>query len=203
MYCPKCRYQFRDGFNFCEQCNESLVETLPLEPVDKPVQLEKHLDADESLICIGNKTAGGIIAGILGVLVFGFLSVLMSYLLYNDLQIQLWVVLLTIFTGVLLIYFIFNTILAFLSFYHDNYHDKIYLTDKNVIFVKNQEFSKVSLNRILMIAADNVRGEWGVIRYWYVRVKLINGREYQTNYITKEAAIRFEREFRKWVNQKR
>jgi hypothetical protein len=32
MYCPKCRAEFQDGFSFCRNCNEELVEQLPPEP---------------------------------------------------------------------------------------------------------------------------------------------------------------------------
>ena len=32
MYCPSCRAEFREGFFRCEECDTSLVETLPEEP---------------------------------------------------------------------------------------------------------------------------------------------------------------------------
>lgn len=32
MYCPKCRAEFREGFTFCENCGENLVNELPPEP---------------------------------------------------------------------------------------------------------------------------------------------------------------------------
>jgi hypothetical protein len=37
MFCPKCKCEYRDGFNFCSDCNMELVEALPNEelPSDK------------------------------------------------------------------------------------------------------------------------------------------------------------------------
>lgn len=199
MYCPKCHHQFRDGFIFCERCNESLIDTMPPEPADNPIHLEKYLEAGETLTCIGNKTTAGIISSISGVLVFGSLSILMIYFLHNDLQIKLWMVLLFICSGVLLIYHIFSTIFAFQTFYHH----KTYLTDKNVIFIENQEFFKISLDRIRTIVTDNVKGRYSLIRHRDVKVKLFNGEEYRMDYITEESAREFEEEFQKWANQKR
>ncbi|MBU3145145.1 hypothetical protein [Clostridium sp. CF012] len=31
MFCPKCKCEYRDGFNFCSDCNIDLVEKLPSE----------------------------------------------------------------------------------------------------------------------------------------------------------------------------
>ena len=36
MFCPKCRAEFREGFTFCQSCNENLVDELPPKPkIDK------------------------------------------------------------------------------------------------------------------------------------------------------------------------
>lgn len=32
MYCPSCRSEFREGFFRCEDCDKTLVETIPEEP---------------------------------------------------------------------------------------------------------------------------------------------------------------------------
>ncbi|MCL5104188.1 MAG: DUF2007 domain-containing protein [Armatimonadetes bacterium] len=37
-YCPKCRYEYRAGFSRCPDCDVSLVEELPAEKVERPVE---------------------------------------------------------------------------------------------------------------------------------------------------------------------
>jgi hypothetical protein len=32
MFCPKCKAEFREGFNHCKECNLDLVESLPEDP---------------------------------------------------------------------------------------------------------------------------------------------------------------------------
>jgi hypothetical protein len=31
MFCPKCKYEYREGFNFCTDCEIKLVDELPSE----------------------------------------------------------------------------------------------------------------------------------------------------------------------------
>lgn len=43
MYCPNCKSEFRDGFEFCSTCNCTLVEELPDEETkDIPIELLKE-----------------------------------------------------------------------------------------------------------------------------------------------------------------
>ena len=37
-YCPECRYEYRAGFSRCPDCDVSLVEELPEEKVERPVE---------------------------------------------------------------------------------------------------------------------------------------------------------------------
>ena len=34
MYCPKCKGEFLEGFDFCKKCGVDLVEELPLSEAD-------------------------------------------------------------------------------------------------------------------------------------------------------------------------
>ena len=43
MFCPTCRDEFREGFTWCRDCNASLVESLPPEPVETRIE-----EADEA-----------------------------------------------------------------------------------------------------------------------------------------------------------
>ena len=43
MYCPKCRAEFREGFDTCSDCNVALVESLP------PEETPEYVDYTEVL----------------------------------------------------------------------------------------------------------------------------------------------------------
>lgn len=43
MFCPKCRAEYRDGFNICSDCNVELIDELP--PLPEP----EFVDFDEIL----------------------------------------------------------------------------------------------------------------------------------------------------------
>ena len=42
-FCPKCKYEYRQGIEICPDCDERLVHELPLE-VEEPPDLFKHYD---------------------------------------------------------------------------------------------------------------------------------------------------------------
>jgi hypothetical protein len=71
MFCPKCRMEYREGYTVCKECNEKLVEELPLESQEP---LAKQASRSSSLIVIFETNiekwlkAGGIIYIFLGVL---------------------------------------------------------------------------------------------------------------------------------------
>ena len=39
MFCPKCKYEFKQGVTFCTNCESELVENLP-EPIEENHELE-------------------------------------------------------------------------------------------------------------------------------------------------------------------
>jgi hypothetical protein len=43
MFCPKCRAEYREGFNMCADCNIELVGELPPEPKPEFVDYEQVL----------------------------------------------------------------------------------------------------------------------------------------------------------------
>lgn len=61
MYCPSCRAEFREGFLRCEDCDVTLVETLPEETV-KPgyVQLATVFTEGEIALIKSNLDQAGI-----------------------------------------------------------------------------------------------------------------------------------------------
>ena len=65
MYCPKCKYEYREGFTECSDCKTSLVEELPTEKinVEAPVEFKEirsSLRADEVSVIKSILDANGI-----------------------------------------------------------------------------------------------------------------------------------------------
>ncbi len=65
MYCPKCKYEYREGFTECSDCKTSLVEELLTEKinVEAPVEFKEirsSLRADEVSVIKSILDANGI-----------------------------------------------------------------------------------------------------------------------------------------------
>jgi hypothetical protein len=69
MYCPKCREEFREGFTFCERCNENLVDHLPPETKSTELAKPKTLVEAKKTFCIEKwLKRGAVVFVIIGIL---------------------------------------------------------------------------------------------------------------------------------------
>lgn len=80
MYCPKCRSEFREGFTFCESCNENLVDELPSEVKSGKNAVPAIPDRAKNMFCVEKWLKGGaivyVIVGLLSAIsgLFFFIS---------------------------------------------------------------------------------------------------------------------------------
>lgn len=62
MFCPKCKAEYREGFDTCSDCGIPLVEKLPQEPDKKPeyIELVTILETnDQALLLIAKSILTG------------------------------------------------------------------------------------------------------------------------------------------------
>ncbi len=64
-WCPKCKIEYREGYDYCADCGCALVKKQPLAPVDTEYTPEGDGDW-EHLIFIYNETEADIVIGLLG-----------------------------------------------------------------------------------------------------------------------------------------
>ncbi|MEG1441813.1 MAG: hypothetical protein RSB38_01555 [Oscillospiraceae bacterium] len=68
MFCPKCKLEFRDGFDYCHDCECPLVDTLPLDLGTKPRPNEREkflieaVDEYEADMIVANLKCEGVFA---------------------------------------------------------------------------------------------------------------------------------------------
>ena len=62
-WCPKCRIEYREGFNKCGDCGADLVEELG--PLPPQVELETRFDTEAFLVTVDNEEQASIIESLL------------------------------------------------------------------------------------------------------------------------------------------